>query len=204
MAVSACSERALIPLRIAVADVQDEELVGQDLRRFERALHLVHAVDAAGFLVVHDVDGGHAAAAHLRVGIDRRMQRVRLDLARLEPVGDLLDVLAAGVVEVLARGEDFNGLRAAAGERVEQAGVQTLAEEDMGGEGSKHGWGFRSLSSHCGRKRAAAPAWRHGRSVPGGFADSAGGGPGRLPVSRSSGSTAMHSPSLQWPPCLRV
>src|ERR1700759_2079668 len=84
------------------------------------------------------------------------MQRVRLDLARLEPVGDLLDVLAAGVIEVLACSKDFNGLSATAGQRIEQAGVQTLAEEDMGGEGSEHRWWVRGLFSHLGMDIQAA------------------------------------------------
>jgi hypothetical protein len=65
---------------------------------------------------------------------------VQLHVARLEPVGDLLDVLAAGVVEVLACGKDLNGLRATAGQGVEEAGVETLAEEGMSGEGSERGW----------------------------------------------------------------
>src|ERR1700758_2236657 len=120
--------------------------------------------------MVHHVNGRHAAAAHIRVGIDRRMQRVRLDLARLEPIGDLLDVLAAGVVEVLACSEDFNGLGATAGQRVKQAGVQALAEEDMGGEGSEHRWWVRPLSSHCPERAAAAALAAWTGSVTSGFA----------------------------------
>ena len=64
----------------------------------------------------------------------------------------LLDVLTAGVVEVRLCGEDFNGLGTAAGERVEQAGVQTLTEKGVGGEGSKHGWWSIAIlsSANCG------------------------------------------------------
>ena len=98
-------EHALVPVAVAVADVEDEELVGQDLGGFERALHLIHAVDAAGFFVVHDIHRGQAAAAHLRVGVERSVQRVGLHVGGFEPVGDLFGVLAAGVVEVLLGGK---------------------------------------------------------------------------------------------------
>jgi hypothetical protein len=62
---------------------------------------------------------------------------------------------------VLFRRKDFNGLSAATSERIEQARVQALAEEDMGGEGSEHGW-VPGLFSHLRRLRLL-PHPRHGR-----------------------------------------
>ena len=48
------------------------------------------------------------------------MHGVQGNAGRSEPVGDFADVLlAVGVIEVLARGKDFDGLRAGADKFVE-------------------------------------------------------------------------------------
>jgi hypothetical protein len=47
-------------------------------------------------------------------------------------------VFAAGVVEVLARGEDFHGLRARTAGNLKQAGVQTMVQKQMRGQDAQH------------------------------------------------------------------
>ena len=55
-----------------------------------------------------------------------------------EPRGELAHGGRIGVVEVVARGEDFDGARAGGCEGVQQTGVQAVLEEDVGGESRLH------------------------------------------------------------------
>jgi hypothetical protein len=55
-----------------------------------------------------------------------------------EPCGDVADGGAVVVVEVMAGGEDLNRLSAGFVQGIEQAGVQALLEEDVGGQGGLH------------------------------------------------------------------
>ena len=55
-----------------------------------------------------------------------------------EPVGQLDHMLAAGVVEMLAGGKNLHSLRAGAGGKLEQAGMQPLIEKQMSGEDAQH------------------------------------------------------------------
>ncbi len=49
--------------------------------------------------------------------------------AGTEPIGNFTDVLfPVRIIKMLARGEDFNGLRAPADEAIEQPGMKTLFE----------------------------------------------------------------------------
>jgi hypothetical protein len=47
-------------------------------------------------------------------------------------------LLAVSVVEMLARGENFDGLRASSNQGVEQAGMKALFDVDVGGNCSLH------------------------------------------------------------------
>lgn len=119
------------PLIVAFTEVENEVFEAQVLGRFEAALDLIHGCDAAAFVGMDDVDGRCTGTSALEVGIDGRMKRPEGGGVGTEPAGELVYVLAAGVVEVLAGGEDLNGFGAGAGNLIKQAGVQTLIEEDM-------------------------------------------------------------------------
>jgi hypothetical protein len=55
-----------------------------------------------------------------------------------EPGGKLAHGGRIGVVEVVARGEDLDCLRAGGGEGVQQAGMQAVLEEDVSGDSGLH------------------------------------------------------------------
>ena len=115
------------------AQVQDEVLKGDGLGGFQRALDLVHGVDAAEFVRMDDVDGGSTGAAHLAVGKERRVHRPGLKGIGTKPGGQLGDLLAAGVIEMLARGKDLDALCASTGRQFQQPRMQTLVEKQMRG-----------------------------------------------------------------------
>ena len=60
------------------------------------------------------------------------------DVVGAEPGGDVADGSAVGVVEVVAGGEDLDGLGAAVVQGVEQAWVQALRKEDVSGDSGLH------------------------------------------------------------------
>ena len=67
------------------------------------------------------------------------MHGMQRDAAGFEPVRDFTDMLlAVGVVDVLARAEDLNGLGPAAYQLIEQAGMQPLLDENVSGNCSLH------------------------------------------------------------------
>ncbi len=114
---------------VFLAKMDDELFEGDVFGGFEGALDLVHGVDAAGFLRVHDVDGGSAGAAHLAVGIERRVHGKGFERIGGEPGGQFRDMFAAGVVEVLPRGEDLDAFGAGTRSHLQQAGVQPLLQK---------------------------------------------------------------------------
>ncbi len=126
------------PRFVFFAEVHDQLLEGNVFGGFEGALDLVHGVDAAGFLRVHDVDGGSAGAAHFAVGKKRGVHGIRFEWIRGEPGGQLHDVLAAGVVKVLARGKELDALGAGARCGFQQTGVQSLLQKKMCGKNWQH------------------------------------------------------------------
>ena len=136
-------------------------LNGNLLGGFEGALDLVHGVDAARFFRMKQVDGGRAGAAHLAIGKHGRVHGERLERIGAEPLGQLAHVLAAGVVEVLARGEDLHTLRAGAAGKLQQAGMQALVEEQVGGENAQH----RASRGSARPKQAQGSACFHFRMV---------------------------------------
>ena len=60
------------------------------------------------------------------------------DAGVAEPCSDVADGGAVAVVEVVAGGDDFDGLGSAPVQGIEQAGVEALLEEDVGGETGLH------------------------------------------------------------------
>jgi len=138
-------EGAGVPGVALLAKVKDAGGDGNLLGGLEGALDLVHGSDAVGFFGVDEVDvggdvAGPLAGAAIRE-VDGLVERGGYTCVA-EPGGDVADGGAVGVVEVVAGGEDLDGLDTIGGagvvEGVKQAGVQALLEEDVGGEGRLH------------------------------------------------------------------
>jgi lipid A disaccharide synthetase len=70
-----------------------------------------------------------ACAAHFAVSIQRGVHGERLQRVASEPLGELCHILAAGVVEVLPRGEDLHCLRPGAIRKVKQTWMQAMIQE---------------------------------------------------------------------------
>src|SRR5581483_3655593 len=67
------------------------------------------------------------------------MHRIQRNATAFEPIGDLTQVLlAVGVVQMLARGKNFDGLRSSAYQVVQQAGVKAFLRVNVGGDRSLH------------------------------------------------------------------
>src|SRR6185437_12343147 len=114
------SSSARVPAVVLAAEVQHAGLDGNLLGGFERALHLVHRRDTRGLLHVDEVQrgGGVAAPDALVVRIEEWHVHRRRDGVGLEPRGYVAYGGAVGVVEVMARGEEFDGLSAGRAQRV--------------------------------------------------------------------------------------
>ena len=92
------------------AEVNDELLNRNVFGGFERTFDLVHGIDATGFFGMDEVDCGCSGATHFAIGQERGVHRQWLERIGGEPGGEFGDVFAAGVVEVLPGGEDFDAL----------------------------------------------------------------------------------------------
>jgi hypothetical protein len=134
-------EGAGVPTVVFLAEVEDAGGDGDLLGGLEGALDLVHGGDAVGFFVVDEVDvrgdvaGPGAASA---IGEINGLVECGGYSGVAEPGGDVTDGGAVAVVEVVAGGEELDGLGTGFVEGVEQAGVKALLEEDVGGEGGLH------------------------------------------------------------------
>ena len=128
-------EGACVPKLVLVAEVEDDGLNGELFGGLESALDFVHGVDAAGFFGVDEVEVGGYVPGPLGVGavagVDGLVERGG-DFVEAEPGGDVADGGAVSVVEVVAGGEELDGMGSAAVKGVEQARVQALLEEDVG------------------------------------------------------------------------
>ena len=144
-------EGAVVPGFALGAEVESAGGDGNLLGGLEGAFDLVHGGDAVGFFGVDEIDvrsdvTGPLAASPI-AEVDGLMKR-RGNSGRTEPGGDVTDSGAVAVVEVVAGGEEFDGLGAGFVKGIEQAGVQALLEEDVGGKGGLHhllkysSWGF--------------------------------------------------------------
>ena len=127
-------EGASVPEVVLVAEVEDDGLNGELFGGLESALDFVHGVDAAGFFGVDEVEVGSDVAGPLGVGtiagVDGLVERGG-DVVGAEPGGDVADGGAVGVVEVVAGGEELDGLGSAVVKGFQKTGVQALLEEDM-------------------------------------------------------------------------
>ncbi len=134
-------EGAEVPGVVFVAEVKGTGGDGNLLGGLEGALDLVHGGDAAGLFGIDEVEIGCDVAGPLGVGTVADVEGLvegGPDAGVAEPGGDVADGGAVGVVEVVAGGEDLNGLSAALLQGVEQAGVQALREEDVSGDTGLH------------------------------------------------------------------
>ena len=125
--------------RVAQAEVEDSVGEGNLLSALERALDLVHGGDAVGFLAGDEVEVGRDVARPLGVGAVREVNGLvqdGADVVRAEPGGEFADMAGVvGVVEVVARGEDFDGaMRRQSARHPAGRGAGVVLEEDVGGE----------------------------------------------------------------------
>ena len=125
-------EFLLVESVVGIADVLDQKAERNVLRDFEGALDFVHGLDAAGAVGGGNVHGRRAGASPFVVGVQRRVDGIQRNAGGAEPVGDFANMLLAiGVVEVLAGGEDFDRLGSGLDEFVEQARMEPLFYIDV-------------------------------------------------------------------------
>ncbi len=150
-------EGAAVPGIVLLAEVEDAGVDGDLLGGFESALYFIHGGDAVGFFGIDEIDIRCDVARPLPASpvgeIDGLVERGE-DAGVAEPGGDVADGGAVAVVEVVAGGEDFDSLGAGVMESVEQAGVQALLKEDVGGDGGLHHLlrYSRGCAMGCGRR----------------------------------------------------
>ena len=154
-------EGAEVPGVVLVAEVEGAGGDGDLLGGLEGALDLVHGGDAAGFFRVDEVEVRSDVAGPLGVGAVAEVEGLveRGSCAgRVEPGGDVADGSSVGVVEVMPGGKELDDLSAGFVESVEQAGVQALREEDVGGKSGLH----HLLGYSSGRVGGVAEGVRQG------------------------------------------
>jgi hypothetical protein len=134
-------EGAGVPGIVLLPEVEDAGVDGHLLGGLEGALDLVHGRDAMGFVRVDEIDVRGNVPGPLPASpvaeVEGLVERGG-DAGVAEPGGDVADGGAVVVIEVMTRGEDLDSLGAGFVEGVEQAGMEALLEEDVGGEGGLH------------------------------------------------------------------
>lgn len=134
-------EGAEIPGIVFEAEVQGDGGEGDLLGGLEGAFDLVHGVDAAGLFGVDEIEGGGDVAGPVvggeGIGEDGLVEG-GVGSGVAEPVGEVADDGAVGVVEVVSGSEDFDGSGSTGEHGVEQSVVQALLEEDVSGEAGSH------------------------------------------------------------------
>jgi hypothetical protein len=116
-----------------------QETEGNLFRDLQSALDLVHGLNAVSTVCGGDVDRRRAGAAHFVIGVHGRMHRMEGNSAGAEPFRDLFHMLlAVGVIEVLAGGEDFDRLCPAPHQTIQQARMEPLLDVHVGGHGFQH------------------------------------------------------------------
>src|SRR5438270_4660212 len=81
--------------------------------------------------------------------------------ASTKPIGNFTDVLfPVRIIKMLARGEDFNGLRTPADEAIGQAGMKTVFEINVRRNCVQHCY---SLSAESSLARPVSPGFAQGR-----------------------------------------
>ena len=128
-------EGAGVPGVVLLAEVEDAGGDGDLLGGLEGALDLVHGCDAMGLFGVDEIDIRGNVAGPLPASpvseVDGLVECGGYS-GGAEPGGDVADGGAVSVVEVMAGGEQLDGLGAGVVEGVKQARVQALLEEDVG------------------------------------------------------------------------
>src|SRR6185437_12837416 len=164
-------ELSRIVVFVSLADMLHEKAKRHLFGNFHGALNLIHGFNTARFVRVNNVQR-RAAGFEIVTHIDGRMHGMQLHTFTLEPGSQFLDVLFVGVVKVAASGKQFHCLDSATLHRIKQAGMQPLLDIDV--------------ARHCAQHQnpTAFPPLRPSDA------------PSNSPV---FGSTAMHSPSLQYP-----
>lgn len=129
-----------VPGIVFEAEMEGDGGDGDLLGGLKGSLDLVHGVDAVGLVGGDEGEGcGDVARPALRLfGREDGLVHGGAEAGVAEPVGDLANGWAVGVVEVMAGCEELDGLCSAALEGVEQAGVEALREEDVGGDSGLH------------------------------------------------------------------
>ena len=131
----------LVPGRVPEAKVKDNGDKRDLFGGLERTLDLVHGCDTLGLFRRKQVEIGRDVARPLGVraigDIDGLMQH-RAHIVGAKPGGEFAHGRRVGVVEVMACGEDLDGARAGDRDGVQQAGLQALLEEGVGGDSWLH------------------------------------------------------------------
>ena len=134
-------EGAGVPGFALGAEVESARGDGNLFGGLEGPFDLIHGGDAMGFFGVYEIDvrgdvAGPLAASPI-AEVDGLM-KCGGNAGGTEPSSNVTNGCAVAVVEVVAGREEFDGLSAGFVEGVEQAGVQALLEEDVGGKGGLH------------------------------------------------------------------
>ncbi len=119
------------------AEVQDAGGGGDGLGQLQRALDFFHGVDAPGLVCGDEVERRRGVAGEVLVGGEGGMERGG-DATVAEPCGELAGLLAVGVIDVVARGEELDDGGAGSGERVKVRGGEALRVEEPGREAEDH------------------------------------------------------------------
>ena len=106
---------------------------------------------------------GIDVAAPLAGGVDGAVE-TGFEVVVAEPGGELAEGGAVGVVEVVAGGDDLNGACAGTLDAVEQAGVETEREKEVGGKAevhshSRYNMGGRTEVCSCLRSSGLGWCW---------------------------------------------
>ena len=109
------------PAVVAFAEMHDEIAKGMCSAASRARLISSMASMRRDFSGCSTLTRGRAGAAHFAIGKERGVHGKRLKRVGAEPLGQLGDVLAAGVVKVLARGKDLDCLRAGTVGKLQQA-----------------------------------------------------------------------------------
>ena len=122
------------------ADVLDEVAERRRFGDFERPLKLVHHFDALGLHGFGDADDGvRTGAAPDFVGVNRRVQRVQLQIRVVKEVTDLRDLRPVVVVQVLAGAEKLHGRDAGLPDSLQPDSGQAVVGDQVGRKGVLHG-----------------------------------------------------------------
>src|SRR5271170_6525214 len=131
-------KRSRTPGVFTIAQVNHEKTERNLLRHFESALDFVHGIDAPALLRMDDVHAGGAAASHFEIGVEWRVQRECFRWIRPEPLGEIANFGAVGVVEMPTRGKKLDPLGSGFPKCVKQARMQAVAKKYVRRDNLQH------------------------------------------------------------------